>query len=212
MQKKKSNELNYNKCSKHQKYLSKICITCKMDICSECEKDHAHHYMIKQEEIKPEEEEIKTLEFGIQNYISDSTELLNEIKRWQKDIHEKILLFESSMKNNLILNSVDFINTFRYLNISLNSTIKFRKIYSMIIEPNAKSKNNKVLSFLNEDNYISKQKNAFESNNNYNLNYNLNYEYNDYLEMKHLLKEINILKDNYIKKITKIFKYLIKVI
>ena len=25
MQKKKSNELNYNKCSKHQKYLSKIC-------------------------------------------------------------------------------------------------------------------------------------------------------------------------------------------
>ena len=210
LQKKKSNELNYSKCSKHQKYLSKICITCKMDICPECEKDHAHHYMIKQEEIKPEEEEIKTLEFGIQNYISDSTELLNEIRRWQKDIHDKILLFESNMKNNLILNSIDFINTFRHHNISLNSTIKFRKIYSWIIEPDVKSKNNKVLSFLNEDNYISKQKNVFESNNNYNLNYNLNYEYNDYLEMKHLLKEINILKDNYIKKNTKILKYLIK--
>ena len=210
LQRKKSNELNYAKCSKHQKYLSKICITCKIDICSECENEHAHHYMIKQEEIKPEEEEIKTLEFGIQNYISDSTELLNEIKRWQKDIHEKILLFESNMKNNLILNSIDFINTFRHHNISLNSTIKFRKLFSWIIEPDTKSKNNKVLSFLNEDNYITNQKNVFESNKNYNLNCNLNYEYNDYLEIKHLLKEINILKDNYFKKNTKIFKYLIK--
>jgi hypothetical protein len=153
--------------------------------------------MIRQEEIKPEEEEIKALEFGIQNYINDSTELLKEIKRWQKDINEKILLFESNMKNNLILNSIDFIKTFRHHNISLNSTIKFRKIYSWIIEPDVKSKNNKVLSFLNEDNYISKQKNVFESNSNYNINYNLNYEYNDYLEMKHLLKEINTLKDNY---------------
>ena len=210
LQKKKSNELNYSKCSKHQKYLSKICITCKIDICSECEKDHAHHYMIRQEEIKPEEEQIKALEFGIQNYINDSTELLKEIKRWQKDINEKILLFESNMKNNLILNSIDFIKTFRHHNISLNSTIKFRKIYSWIIEPDVKSKNNKVLSFLNEDNYISKQKNVFESNSNYNINYNLNYEYNDYLEMKHLLKEINTLKDNYLKKNTKIFKFLIQ--
>jgi len=110
----------------------------------------------------------------------------------------------------LILNSIDFINTFRYHNISLDSTIKFRKIYSWIIEPDVKSKNSKVLSFLNEDNYITKQKDVFEQNKNYNINYNFNYDYNDYLEMKHLLKEINILKDNYLKKNTKIFKYLLK--
>ena len=207
LQLKKESKLSiYDKCQKHQKNVYKICITCKADICSQCEKDHHNHYLIKQEEIMPDSEEIKKLQFAIENYISDATELISEIKKWQKSINDQILLLEKNIKNNIILNSVDFINNYSKLKISLNTIIKFRKIYSMIIEPEKKSKNNKILSFLNEDNFISKQSNIYD----YNSYNNMNYNYNDYLAMKYLIKDINNLKDNYIKKSKKIIDYVYK--
>ena len=201
-QKKEIKIPTYEICKKHQQYFYKICITCKKDICSQCEKEHVNHYMIKQEEIMPDMEEIKKIQFGIQNYISDVKELINEIKKWLKDISEKILLIENNIKNNIILNSVDFIDNFSNLKLSLNSIIKFRRIYSMIIEPEGKSKNSKILSFLNEDNFISKQNNIYE------YNKNTSCEYNDYLAMKYLIKDINNLKDNFVKKSKKIIEYL----
>ena len=197
---------NYDICLKHQKYLYKICITCKTDICPQCEKEHINHYMITQEEIMPDPEEIKTLQFAIKNYVIDSTGIIDEILNWQKEINDKILLFEKNMKNNIILNSQNFIYNFSFYNPSLFSTTKFRKIYSWIIEPEPKNKNNKILSFLNEDNFINRQyNNIFETN-----NFGLNYKYNDYLDMKHLLKDINNYKDNFIIKSQKILDFLVK--
>ena len=190
----------YEICQKHQKSLYKICITCKSDICSQCEKEHINHYMIKQDEIMPDSEEIKKLQFGIKNYVDDFADLINNIKKWQKEINEKICFLENSIKNNIILNSVEFINNYDNIKVSLYSIIKFRKIYSWIIEP--ENKNKKILSFLNEDNFINKQNNIFENNSS-----NLNYEYNDYLAIKYLLKDINNYKDNFIKKSRRILEY-----
>ena len=202
MIKKESNNLNYDKCPKHENLLYKICITCKKDICSECEKGfHRNHYMVTQEEIKPDKEEIKFLQFEIKKYMNNYTDLLDEFKKWEKDIDEMILSFENKMKNNFILNSIDFINNYNLLNISLNSTIKFRKIYSWISESDGESKNNKILSFLNEDNFISEQNKYSELDNNYNYNQH-------YLTMKLLLEEINKMKNNYIKKSETILEFL----
>ena len=202
MIKKESDNLNYDKCPKHQNLLYKICITCKNDICSECEKQfHRNHYMVTQEEIKPEIEEIQFLQSEIKKYMNDYTELIDEFKKWKKYIDDMILSFEAKMKNNFILNSIDFVNNFNLLNISLNSTIKFRKIYSWIIESDAKNKNNKILSFLNEDNFISEQNKYFELDNSFNYNQH-------YLKMKLLLKEINKMKNNYIEKSEKILEFL----
>ena len=205
LQKKETLKSLYDMCQQHQKPLYKICITCKIDICSQCEKDHINHYMIKQEEIVPDIEEIKKLQFGIQNYINDFNELIKNIKIWVNEINGKILELENNMKNNIIMNSVDFVKNYYNINRSLYSTIKFRKLYSLIIEPENKDKNIKILSFLNEDNFISKQNNNQDYNNNY-----LNNEYNYYLAIKYLLKDINIVKDNIIKKSKKIIEYLFK--
>jgi len=199
---KESDNLNYDKCPKHQNLLYKICITCKNDICSECEKQfHRNHYMVTQEEIKPNIEEVTFLQSEIKKYVNDCTDIIDELEKWKKDIDEMISSFENKMKNNFILNSLDFVNNFNLLNISLNSTIKFRKIYSWIIEPNSENKNNKILSFLNEDNFISEQNKYFEFDNNYNYNQH-------YLAIKLLLKEINKMKANYIKKSEKILEFL----
>ena len=149
----------------------------------------------------PDSEEIKKLQFGIKNFMDDSEQLITSIKKWQKEINQKILLLENNKKNNIVLNSVDFINNYNNSKITLYSIIKFRIIYSCVIEP--ESKNNKILSFLNEDNFINKQNKIFEYNDN-----NLNYEYKDYLAMKYLLKDINNYKDNFIKKSRKILEYL----
>ena len=203
LQKKESLKSLYDICQKHQKALYKICITCKIDICSQCEKEHINHYMIKQDEIMPDNEEIKKLQFGIQNYINDFNELIKNIKIWINEINEKILELENNMKNNIIMNSVDFINNYHNIKRSLYSTIQFRKLYSLIIEPENKDKNIKILSFLNEDNFISNQNNNNEYYNRY-----LNNEYNYYLAIKYLLKDINIVKDNIIKKSKKIIEYL----
>ena len=188
----------YEICKIHQKFLYKICITCKIDICPLCEKEHINHYMIKQEEIMPDYEEIKKLQLGIKNYMNDTFQLIDTIKNWQKEIDERISTLENEMKNNNILNSVDFINNYNNIKLSLNSISKFRKIYSLIIEP--ENKNNKILSFLNEDNFITKQNN----------NYNINLAYNDYLSIKYLLKDINNYKFNFAKKSKKIIEYLFK--
>ena len=198
LQQKEPTNSIYDICKIHQKFLYKICITCKIDICPQCEKEHINHYMIKQEEIMPDYEEIKKLQFGIKNYMNDTFQLIDTIKNWQKEIDERISTLENEMKNNNILNSVDFINNYNNIKLSLNSISKFRKIYSLIIEP--ENKNNKILSFLNEDNFITKQNN----------NYNINLAYNDYLSIKYLLKDINNYKFNFAKKSKKIIEYLFK--
>ena len=149
----------------------------------------------------PDSEEIKKLQFGIKNFMDDSEQLITIIKKWQKEINQKILLFENNQKNNIVINSVDYINNYNNIKVTLYSIIKFRKIYSCVIE--LESNNNKILSFLNEDNFINKQNKIFEYNNN-----NLNYEYKDYLAMKFLLKDINNYKDKFIKKSRKILEYL----
>ena len=200
LQQKETNNSIYEICKTHQKILYKICITCKSDICPQCEKEHLNHYMIKQEEIMPDYEEIKKLQFGIKNYMDDTFQLIDNIKKWKNEINERILILEKSIKNNNILKSVDFINNYSNIKLSLNSITRFRKIYSLIIEP--ENKNNKILSFLNEDNFISKQNN----------NYNNNLTYNDYLMIKYLLKDINNYKTNFIKKSKKIIEFLSKYI
>ena len=190
----------YDICKKHEKTLYKICITCKIDICSQCEKDHVNHYIIKQEEIMPDSEEIKKLKFGIENFIDDYNQLFDNIKIWQKEINEKILFFENEKKN-IILNFIDFIKNYKMNKMSLNNIIKFRKLYSCII--GLEIKNNKILSFLNEDNLYNKQNNILEYNKN-----DVNFEHNDYLAIKYLLKDINKYQDNFIKRSKKVMEYL----
>ena len=193
--------LYYDICKKHEKTLYKICITCKIDICSQCEKDHVNHYIIKQEEIMPDSEEIKKVKFGIENFIDDYNQLFDNIKIWQKEINEKILFFENENKNNIILHSIDFIKNYNTNKMSLNNIIKFRKLYSCII--GLEIKNNKILSFLNEDNFYNKQNNILEYNKN-----DINFEHNDYLAIKYLLKDINKYQDNFINRSKKVMEYL----
>ena len=186
---------NTYKCPEHNEYCSKVCLKCNIDICSRCDKNyHYNHNKIKYEEISPDYAEIENLQKAINIYIDKYNNLKKGINNWYNDLKNKIYDFESSIKNNEIIGSLDFIMNYSKNKISLSSILKFRKIYYNIIEDN-NSKNKKIISLINE----------YENNENLKLPI-----YYDFFELKHLMQNLNYNKD-FAKKGQLILDYLSKI-
>ena len=183
--------LNTYKCSEHNEYCTKICLKCNIDICPRCEKNyHYNHKKMKYDEISPDYVEIENLQKAFNIYIDKYNNLKKEINIWYNDLKNKIYDFELSMKNNEIINSLDFIMNYSKNKVCMSSILKFRKIYNNIIEDN-NTKNKKIINLINQDN----------------LNLPI---YFDFFEIKHLSQNLNYNKD-FTKRGQLILDYLSKI-
>ena len=193
-----NSDINTNtfKCQEHNDHCRKICLECNIDICPKCEKNfHHNHKIIRYEEINPDSLEIENLQNKIKIYIDKCNNLKKEINNWNKEIQNKLYDFEISLKHNEIYNSYDFINNYTKNKISLNSILKFRKIYYNIMDEN-NSKNRNFINVINQ----------FGNNDNMNLP-----PYYKYLEIKNLLQNLNYNSNNLFKKTEYIINYLAKI-
>ena len=188
--------INTYKCNEHNEYFSKICLKCNIDICSRCERNyHNNHQIIKYNDISPDSYEIENLKNKINKYIDKYNKLRNEINNWYNEIKNKIFDFDASIKNNDILNSIDFLANYSNNKICLNTILKFRKLYYNIIE-DKDVKNKNIISIFNQYGIID----------------NLNLpSYYDYFEIKNILHKLNNNKDNIIKKNEILFNYLVSI-
>ena len=187
---KQYNTYNTYKCKEHFDYYNKICLTCNIDICSKCEKNlHSTHQIIKYEEIMPDNFEIKNLQNKLKDYM-DTFELLRKsIIDWVNEIKTKLNSFEKIYNKNEIKNSYEFTMNYSYKTpLSFDTIYKFRKLYNNLIETNTKNKSllQKIKNFENDNLPV----------------------YISYKEIKSLLQNININKNNQIKKSELILNYL----
>ena len=197
--KQKSKDLyKYEECQYHKKPLNKICLSCQTDICVICENNHKLHSIIKNEEIYPDDNEIRNINNNLLNYLNDYEEFFSEIKNWKKEINNYFAYFENEYKNNIIINNKNFIYNFSVNKSTFNSIKNFRKFYADIIGND--EKNNKILNYINQ----------YEKKNNKNfLIAENNRIYNNYVNIKEVLNNIVYLKKNLIKKTELILNYLI---
>ena len=187
---------NTFKCQEHNENCRKICLECNIDICPKCEKNfHNSHKIVRYEEINPDSSEIENLQNKVKIYIDKCNNLKKEINNWNKEIQNKLYDFEISLKHNEIINSFDFINNYSKNKICLNSILKFRKIYYNVMDEN-NSKNRNFINVINQ----------FGNNENMNLP-----PYNQYLEIKNLLQNLNYNSNNLFKKTEYIINYLAKI-
>lgn len=156
--------------------------------------DNAENKKEKYKQIIPDKEEIEYLKTLIPTYLDDYNKLIQEINSWKSDIEKLFKDFEKALKDNDILNSLEFVNSFNDENkANLSSIVKFRKIYSNIAEKNTE-KNNKILCIFGKH------------NNNICID-----SYNNYIIIKTLLKNIENEKENFSKKSENIINYLLKI-
>ena len=185
-------QYNTYKCKEHNYYFNKICLSCNLDICSKCEKNsHRTHQLIKYEEIMPDILEIKNLQNKLKDYIDTLEFLRKDLIDWVNEIKTKINSFEKIYSKNEIKNSYEFIMNYSYKTpLCLDTIYKFRKLYNNLIETNTKNKS--ILQKIKINNF---------ENDNLPI-------YLTYKEIKSLLQEININKNNQIKKSELILNYL----
>ena len=114
----KNPEYNFN-CKIHSKNISDYCITCKNNICVDCQKNHLNHNIISISEIGMSEEEINKT----QNLINDLETNISKINK----IKEEMILFFNQIKNikdNTLIYKNDENNNFKNFYIKSLETIK----------------------------------------------------------------------------------------
>ena len=172
-----------NICTLHNKEFSLYCKTCLTDICCFCQNNHINHDLIKYEIILPKNEEIKLLLDSIKKYNDDYNNLLIEIYSWKKEIDKIIIFYQEQLKNNIILNNnINFIYNFIYYKMNYISILKFREIYSSIIEPQKNQNNSQILNYMTKGYELNER---FCKENNMGL-----FDYNNYQLMKFCLDKI----------------------
>ena len=176
------NQFSNNICSKHQKEFSLYCKTCSIDICIFCLNSHDNHKLINYQKIIPKNEEIKLLLDSIKKYNDDYNNLLMEIFQWRKEIDKMILYFQEQLKNDKILENINFIYNYNYFKINFYSILKFRQIFSNVIGPNSRKNNNQALNFMTKEYKINEN---FYNDNKMGL-----FDYNNYTMMKFCLEAI----------------------
>ena len=171
-----------NMCNIHKKEYYFYCKTCSIDICYFCQNFHRNHELINYQIIVPTDEEIQLLVNSIKKYKEGYNNLLIEIFKWREEIDKMIIYIQEKLKDNNVLNNINFIYDFNYYNINYNSILKFRQLFSNIIDPKYIQNNNNILNYMIKDNDI-----------NYNC-YNENkmglFNYNNYSMMKFCLDKI----------------------
>ena len=187
---------NTCKCQEHNEDCNKVCLECNIDICPMCERNfHRIHQLISYDEINPDSSEVENLRNKIKVYIDKYNNLKKEINDWSKELQKKIYDFELSLKNNEIINSIDFVSNFSKNKVCLNSILRFRKIYYNIMEEN-NSKNHNFIVLINQ------------YDNNDNMRFPIYY---DFFEIKNLLRNLNYNSENFLKKGELILNYLSKI-
>ena len=74
-------------CSKHREPFIKYCQNCNYDLCEYCFFTHDNnHIIIKYSDIIPDKNEINTLKEALKNFGDNYIKLLNEIKKWKKNL------------------------------------------------------------------------------------------------------------------------------
>ena len=185
--------INAFKCAEHNEYFSKICLKCNLDICSKCEKNfHNNHQIVQYEDITPDASEIEDLNNKIKDYINKYNILRKEIDIWYNELKQKIYDFDISIKNNDIINSMDFLTNYSKNKKCLNTILKFRRIYYNIMEDNS-SKNSNIISLFKK----------------YGIIENIDFPtYYDYHGIKKVLHKLNYNKENLIKKSELLINYI----
>ena len=188
------NNTNTYKCKEHNVHFNKICLSCNIDICSKCEKNsHRSHQLIKYEEIAPDNFEIKNLQNKLKDYMDNIEILRKNLKDWVNEIKTKINSFEKIYNENELKTSYEFIMNYSYKTpLCFDSIYKFRKLYDNLIESNNKNKS-----------LLQKIKTKSKNFENDTIPIYLTYK-----EIKSLLQNININRNNYLKKSEFILNYL----
>ena len=137
-----------NICNKHKKECYLYCKTCSVDICFFCQNFHNNHEVINYQIIAPNDKEIKFLLNSIKKYNESYNNLLIEIFKWREEIDKMIIYIKEQLKENNILNNINFIYNFNYYNMNYNSILKFRQLFSNIIDPQYIQNNNNILNYM----------------------------------------------------------------
>ena len=186
----KDNDYNKNNdfiCNHNSNFIS-FCESCSLDLCSECEKNHINHKIIKFNDIIPNKEEINKINNTIKKYSEDYSKLIEEIYNWKKDLDKKIFYFEEQIKNNNIINkNLEYVQNFDF------------------------SKNNKY-SYITRYIKISELITKSEKNNDTNINDDINvgcYMYQNYINSKQILEKIKEYKNDFLMKSNDIIKLIL---
>lgn len=193
----KFNNINYiinhfsnNICYIHNKEYCSYCKSCLKDICQFCINSHNNHELIIYQNIIPKNEEIKLLLDSINKYNNDYNILINEIYKWKREIENMLINLEEQMKNNRILENINFILNYNHFKLNYNSILKFREIYSNIIGPSNRKNNNQILNNMTKGYNMSEK---FYSENKMGL-----FDYDNYSMMKCCLDKIKDKKNDII--------------
>jgi len=196
-------------CKKHQEPFIKYCQNCNSDLCKYCVFTHDdNHNIIEYTDIIPDENEINLLKQTLKIFHENYIKLLDEIKKWEKNLSEKILFFEKEIENNELLNNIDFINDFSKNEINFKNIFKFRKIFNQVLgvgsspNPGVESgKNNNIMENIDINDEIDKSE--------FNMSYYNYTQYNLSKALLDLLINNNINIDNsFIYKGNLIIKYI----
>ena len=147
-------------CQKHREPFIKYCQNCDNDLCQYCVFTHdKNHSLIIYSDIIPDENEINLLKQTLKIFQENYTKLLYEIKNWEKNLNEKISLFQKEIENNDILNNINFINDFVNNEINFKNIFKFRKIFTTVFGGGGgveSHKNNNIMEIIDINNKINK--------------------------------------------------------
>ena len=154
-----------NFCNIHHFTFFKYCISCKKDICCQCEiESHKDHKTINYENILPDLNEINTIQKTLKEYKNNYLELIKIINLWKKNFDNMLGEYEKQM--DII---IEYINKFNNDKNNFNNIYKFRSICSLLLDNKFtnKDKNNKIVELMenilkernkNDNNYIQKIK------------------------------------------------------
>ena len=192
-------------CSKHREPFIKYCQNCNYDLCEYCFFTHDNnHIIIKYSDIIPDKNEINTLKEALKNFGDNYIKLLNEIKKWKKNLEEIFLFLEKEIDNKEIISNINFIKNYDKNEINYENIFKFRKIFLSVFGNGSfieSRKNNEILDM------IDRYKNYNNNDDKYDMGY---YNYTKYNISKALLDLLlnNNIDNSFIYKGNLIIKYL----
>ena len=191
--------LSEHLCSMHHCNFNKFCITCKKDICFQCESEsHEKHKSINYKDFLPDLNEISIIQKELKEYKKNYFEFLNIINNWKKEFDNILSEYQKQM------NSIfEYINGYNNEKNNLNNLYKYRRMIFFIFDSNKDIDNNKNKKILNLIEKIIQEKDNNKDIDNY--KYKIRKDFSCFLSHNQLKEIINTLNnETFFNKITKI--------
>ena len=119
-------------CKEHNRNFYKYCLTCKEDICLQCNNNsHFIHDTVKYQDISLNDKQINLFKKEYNEYIEIFCDLFLKIKQWKINLNNAIIELEEYMKKNVIEIINKMINDYNINEINYNTIIEYRLIYSL---------------------------------------------------------------------------------